>query len=101
MGKYRTGRVTAGGWRCTREKEQAEVYDDVGPCADLNRKEEKMLDGHEWQAQCIVGERQTPPGLEYEVSVAKTLWLPMATLDTKSVRRYRAEPRSATRVRTR
>jgi hypothetical protein len=38
---------------------------------DLNRKEE-MLDCHEWQAQRIVGERQTPSGLEYEVRVEKT-----------------------------
>ena len=26
------------------------------------------MEGHEWQAQRIVGERQTPSGLEYEVS---------------------------------
>jgi len=45
------------------------------------------LDGHEWQAQRIVGGRQTPSGLEYEVSVAKVLWLP-------KVWRYRAEQRS-------
>jgi hypothetical protein len=76
------------------------LLNDVGPCADPNQ-EEKTLDGHDWQAQRIVGERQTPSGLEYEVSVAKTLWLPRATLDTKLVRRYRAEQRSATRVRTR
>jgi hypothetical protein len=67
---------------------------------DLNRKEE-MLDGHEWQAQRIIGERQTPSGLEYEVRVEKTVWLPRATLHTKLVRRYRAEQRAATRVRTR
>ena len=59
------------------------------------------MEGHEWQAQRIVGERQTPSGLEYEVSFEKTLWLPKATLDTKLVRRYRAEQRAATRVRTR
>jgi hypothetical protein len=73
------------------------LSNDVGPSADLNREEEKTLDGHEWQVQCIVGERQTPSGLEYKVSVAKTLWLPRATLDTKLVRRCRAEQRSATR----
>jgi hypothetical protein len=39
---------------------------------DLSRKEE-ILDGHEWQAQRIVGERQTPSGLEYEVRVEKTV----------------------------
>ena len=60
-----------------------------------------MSDDHEWQAQRIVGERQTSSGLEYEVSVQKTLWLPRATLDTKLVRKYRAEHRAATRVRTR
>jgi hypothetical protein len=52
-----------------------ELLRDVGPCAGLNREEE-ILDDHEWQAQCIIGERQTPSGLEYEVSVEKTLWLP-------------------------
>jgi hypothetical protein len=36
--------------------------------ADLNRGEE-TLDDHEWQAQRIVGERQTSSGLEYEISV--------------------------------
>jgi hypothetical protein len=64
---------------------------------DLNRKEE-MLDRHEWQAQHIVGERQTLSGLEYEVRVEKTVWLPRATLHTRLVRRYRAEQRAATRV---
>ena len=54
-----------------------------------------MSDDHEWQAQHIVGERQTSSGLEHEVSVHKTLWLPRATLDTKLVRRYRAEHRAA------
>ena len=44
------------------------------------------MEGHEWQARRIVGERQTPSGLEYEVSLEKTLWLPKATLDTKLVR---------------
>ena len=39
--------------------------------------------------------------MEYEVSVQRTLWLPRATLDTKLVRRYKAEHRAATRVRTR
>ena len=41
--------------------------------AGFARKEETM-EGHEWQAQRIVGERQTPSGLEYEVRVQKTLW---------------------------
>jgi hypothetical protein len=45
---------------------------DIGLYADLNR-EEMLDDDHEWQAQRIVGERQTPSGLEYEVSVQKTL----------------------------
>jgi hypothetical protein len=40
-------------------------------------------------------------GLEYEVSLGKTRWLPKARLETKLVRRYRAEQRAATRVRTR
>jgi hypothetical protein len=67
---------------------------------DLNQKKE-MLDSHEWQAQRIIGERQTPSGMEYEVRVEKTVWLPRATLHTKLVRRYRAEQRAATKVRTR
>jgi hypothetical protein len=73
---------------------------DVELHAGFTRKEETM-EGHEWRAQRIVGERQTPWGLEYEVSLEKTLWLPKATLNTKLVRRYRAEQRAATRVRTR
>jgi hypothetical protein len=77
-----------------------ELPHDIGFYADLNWREE-MLDSHEWQAQRIVGERQTPSGLEYEASVEKTLWLPRATLDTKLVRRYRAEQRAVTRIRTR
>jgi hypothetical protein len=73
---------------------------DIGLFADLNREEE-MMDDHEWQVQRIVRERETPSGLEYEVSVQKTLWLPRAALDRKLVRRYRGEQRAATRVRTR
>ena len=46
---------------------------DVELHAGFTRKEETM-EGHEWQAQRIVGERQTPSGLEYEVRVQKTLW---------------------------
>jgi hypothetical protein len=67
--------------------------------SDLNREE--TLDDREWQAQCIIGERQTPSGLGYEVSVEKTLWLPRAPIHTKLVRRYRAEQRAATRIRIR
>ena len=73
---------------------------DVGPCTDLYR-EEQLLDGHDWQAQRIIGERQTPSGLEYEVSAAKTLWLPRTTFNTKLVQRYNAEQRAATTVRMR
>jgi hypothetical protein len=73
---------------------------DVELHADFTRGEETM-EGYEWQAQSIVGERQIPSGLEYEVSFGKTLRLPKATLNTKLVRRYRAEQRAATRVRTR
>jgi hypothetical protein len=74
---------------------------DVGleEVSDLNWEE--TLDGHEWQARRIIGERQTPSGPEYEVSVEKTLWLPRTTIHNKLVRRYRAEQRAATRVRTR
>jgi hypothetical protein len=72
---------------------------DAGLYTDLNR--EGMLDDYEWHAQRIVGERQAPSGLEDEVSVEKTLWLPRAALDVKLVRRFRAEQRAATRVCTR
>ena len=61
----------------------------------FTRKEETM-EGRGWQAQRIIGERQTPSGLEYEVSLEKMLWLPKATLDTKLVRRYSGQrPESA------
>ena len=49
------------------------------------------MGGHDWQAQRIVGERQTPSGLEYEVSPVKTLWLLRATFNTKLVQRYNVE----------
>jgi hypothetical protein len=55
------------------------------------------MEGHEWQARRNIGERQTPSGLEYEVSLEKTLWLPKATLNTKLVRRYRVEQWAAIR----
>jgi hypothetical protein len=48
-------------------------------------RKEETIDGHEWQARRIIGERQTSSGLEYEVSLEKTMWLPKATLDTKLV----------------
>jgi hypothetical protein len=54
----------------------------LGSIADLNHNGE-VLDDHEWQAQRITGERQTPSGLKYKASVQKTLWLPRAVLDTK------------------
>ena len=77
----------------------AELEHDVRLYADRNPEE--ILDGHKWQPQHIVDQQLTPSGLEYEVSVVKTLWLPRATLDTKLVRRYRAKQRAATKVRTR
>jgi hypothetical protein len=40
-----------------------ELQHDIGLYTDLNRGNE-MSDGHEWQAQRILGERQTPQGLE-------------------------------------
>ena len=41
------------------------------------------IDGREWQPQHIVGERQTPSGLEYEISVQYTLLLPRAAVNNK------------------
>ena len=73
---------------------------DVRPYADLKHGG-VISNDHKWQAQRIISERQTPSGPEYEVGVQKTLWLPRATLDTKLVRKYGAEHRAATRVRTR
>jgi hypothetical protein len=67
--------------------------------SDLNQEE--TLDGQAWQARRIIGERQTPSGLEYEVSVEKTLWLSRATIHSKLLRRCRAEQRATTRIRTR
>ncbi len=63
--------------------------------------EGENVEGHEWQAQRIIGERQTPSRREYKTSVQKTLWPLGAALDTKLVPRYRAGQRAATRVRTR
>jgi len=59
------------------------------------------MDGREWQPRHIVGEQQTPSVLEYAISDQKTLWLPRATVNSKFVRKYNAEQRAATRVRTR
>ena len=47
---------------------------DVGPYTGLKHGG-VMSDDHECQAQRIAGERQTSSGLEYEVSVQKTLGL--------------------------
>ncbi len=76
-----------------------ELQHDVGPCADSDQEE--ILDDHEWRTQVIIGERQTLSGPEYKVNVEKTLWLPRVKLDTKLVRRYRAEQQAVTRVSTR
>jgi hypothetical protein len=45
----------------------------------------------------IVGESR----LEYQVTALTRIWLPKASVDTKLVRKYRAEQRATTRVRTR
>jgi hypothetical protein len=49
------------------------------------------------KVQQIVGES----GSEYEVTALTKLWLPKASVDAKLVRKYRAERRAVTRVRTR
>jgi hypothetical protein len=49
------------------------------------------------KVQQIVGES----GSEYEVTALTKLWLPKVSVDAKLVRKYRAEHRAATRVRTR
>jgi hypothetical protein len=84
----------------TRPPLVLKLQHDVASSGDVNH-DEAISDDHEWQAQHIVGERQTSLGLEYEVSVRKTLWMPSAKLDTKMVKKYRAGRRAATRVRTR
>jgi hypothetical protein len=51
----------------------------------------------EYEVHQIVGES----GLEYEVTAITKIWLPKASVDPKLVRKYRAEQRAATRIRTR
>jgi hypothetical protein len=51
----------------------------------------------EHEVHQIVGES----GLEYEVTALTKIWLPKASVDSKLVRKYRAEQRAATRVLTR
>ena len=51
----------------------------------------------EYEVHQIVGES----GLEYEVTAFTRLWLPKTSVEPKLVRKYRAEQRAATRVRTR
>jgi hypothetical protein len=51
----------------------------------------------EYEVHKVVGELRS----EYEVTVLIKMWLPKALVDPKLVRKYRAEQRVATRVRTR
>jgi hypothetical protein len=51
----------------------------------------------EYEVHQIVGES----GSEYEVTAVTKIWLPKASVGPKLVRKYRAEQRVATRVRTR
>lgn len=73
----------------------------AGLHTDANHEEDPSNGHREWQAHQIVAERLTASGLEYEVSVQKTCWLPKAMPDIKLVKRYRLEQRIVTRVRTR
>jgi hypothetical protein len=52
---------------------------------------------HEYKVNQVVDKS----GLEYEVTAFMKLWLPKASVDPKLVRKYLAERRVATRVRTR
>jgi hypothetical protein len=51
----------------------------------------------EYEVHQIIGES----GSEYEVTAFTKIWLPKASVDPKLAGKYRAEQRSATRVRTR
>jgi hypothetical protein len=51
----------------------------------------------EYEVQQIIGES----GLEYEVTAITKIWLPKALVVLKLVRKYRAQQRAATQVRTR
>jgi hypothetical protein len=62
------------------------AYDDRPPRSDK-----------EYEIQQIVGESE----LEYEVTAVTKIWLPKASMGIKLMRKYRAEQRAATRVRTR
>jgi hypothetical protein len=46
---------------------------DAGFHTDVDCEKESSNDHEDWQAQRIIGERQTSTGLEFEVSVHKTL----------------------------
>ena len=60
--------------------------------------DERPLRGdQDYEVHQIVGES----ALEYEVTAITKIWLPKTSVDPKLVRRYRAEQRAATRVRTR
>jgi hypothetical protein len=51
----------------------------------------------EYEVHQVVGES----GSEYEVTAFTKIWLPKASVEPKLVRKYRAEQRAATWVRTR
>ena len=60
-------------------------------------KDQTQRGGQEYKVHQIVGES----GSEYEVTAFMNLWLPKVSVGPKLVRKYRAEQRAATRVRTR
>ena len=62
------------------------AYDDRSPSGD-----------QEYEVHQVVGES----GSGYEVTALTKIWLPKASVHPKLVRKYRAEQRAATRVRTR
>ena len=57
--------------------------------------------GSEWQPAQIVGERQTPAGVQYQVSGQGTVWIGKVCVARKLVRRYQAERRTQPKARTR
>jgi hypothetical protein len=62
------------------------AYDDRSPPGD-----------QEYKVHQVVGES----GSGYEVTALTKIWLPKASVHSKLVRKYRAEQRAATQVRTR
>ena len=67
------------------------------PIPDTAQANQSLRGDQEYKVQQVVGES----GSEYEVTALTKMWLPKASVDPRLVRKYRAEQRAATQVRTR